>query len=116
MLLPLGTPHGGFAVLSPLIGVLLALWAHFSYFTERREYGMNATALKGWRLNGRDPAGAGIRSSASARSARTPYKRRFYRPRRRHDPMLVFNMSIFNSAKIRECIFDSFPQRENVWL
>ena len=30
--------------------------------------------------------------------------------------MLVFNMSIFNSAKIRECIFNSLPQRENVWL
>ena len=32
------------------------------------------------------------------------------------DPMLVFNMSIFNSAKSRECIFNSLPQRENVWL
>ena len=40
----------------------------------------------------------------------------FHRPRRWHDPMLVFNMSIFNSAKSRECIFDSLPQRENVWL
>jgi hypothetical protein len=77
---------------------------------------MNVTALKRWRVNGRDPAGAGSRPSTPARSARTPYKRRFYRPRHRHDPMLVFNMSIFNSAKIRECIFDSFPQRENAWL
>jgi hypothetical protein len=35
-----------------------------------------------------------------------PYqKRRFHRPRRRHDPMLVLNMSIFNSL----------PQRENAW-
>jgi hypothetical protein len=40
----------------------------------------------------------------------------FYRPRRRHEPLLVFNMSVFNSAKVRECIFDSLPQRENVWL
>jgi hypothetical protein len=40
----------------------------------------------------------------------------FHRPRRRHDPMLVFNMSIFNLAKSRECIFNSLPQRENVWL
>ena len=39
-----------------------------------------------------------------------------HRPRRRHDPMLVFNMSVFNSAKIRESIFNSLPQRENVWL
>ena len=39
-----------------------------------------------------------------------------HRPRRRHDPMLVFNMSIFNSTKSRECIFNSLPQRENVWL
>ena len=42
-------------------------------------------------------------------------KQWFHRPRRRHDPMLVFNMAIFNSAKIRQCIFNSFPQRENVW-
>jgi hypothetical protein len=39
-----------------------------------------------------------------------------HRLRRRHDPMLVFNMSIFNSAKVRESIFNSLPQRENVWL
>jgi hypothetical protein len=38
------------------------------------------------------------------------------RPRRRHDPMLVFNMSVFNSATVRGSIFDSFLQRENVWL
>ena len=28
----------------------------------------------------------------------------------------VATMSVFNSAKIREYIFDSFPQRENAWL
>lgn len=39
----------------------------------------------------------------------------FHRLRHRHDPMLVFNMSVFNSAKVRECIFDSLLQRENVW-
>jgi hypothetical protein len=39
----------------------------------------------------------------------------FRRPRRRHDPMLVFNISVFNSARVRESIFDSFLQRENVW-
>jgi hypothetical protein len=37
------------------------------------------------------------------------------RRRRSGDPMRVFNMSVFNSAKVRECIFDSLPQRENVW-
>jgi hypothetical protein len=40
----------------------------------------------------------------------------FRRPRRRHDSMLVFNMSVFNSAKLRESIFDSLLKRENVWL
>jgi hypothetical protein len=39
----------------------------------------------------------------------------FGRPRGRHDRMLVFNMSIFNSAKVRESIFDSFLQRRNAW-
>jgi hypothetical protein len=43
-----------FAVLSPLIGVLLGFVGAFSYFTERREYGMNATALKRFRVNGRN--------------------------------------------------------------
>jgi DNA-directed RNA polymerase specialized sigma24 family protein len=38
------------------------------------------------------------------------------RRRRFGDPMLVFNISIFNSANSRECIFNSLPQRENVWL
>jgi hypothetical protein len=40
----------------------------------------------------------------------------FHRPRRLHDPMLVFNMSLFNSEKVRESIFESLRQRENVWL
>jgi hypothetical protein len=43
-------------------------------------------------------------------------QKRFHRPRRWHDPMLVFNMSLFNSAKVRESIFDSLRQREDVWL
>ena len=38
----------------------------------------------------------------------------FQRRHRWHDPVLVFNMSIFNSPKGRERIFDSLPQRENV--
>ena len=44
-------------------------------------------------------------------SARTGCRRR-----RSGDAMLVFNMSVFNSAKLRESIFDSLRQRENVWL
>jgi hypothetical protein len=40
----------------------------------------------------------------------------FHRPGRRHDPMLVFNLSVFNSVTVRESIFDSLRHRENVWL
>ena len=40
----------------------------------------------------------------------------FQRRRRAHDPMLVLNMSIFNSEKSWECIFTPPPQRENVWV
>ena len=35
--------------------------------------------------------------------------------RRSHDPMLVFNMSIFNSGDGWNRIFNRIPQRENVW-
>jgi hypothetical protein len=38
------------------------------------------------------------------------------RRRRSGDPMLVFNISIFNSAIARERIFNALPQRENVWI
>ena len=77
---------------------------------------MITTALNRLRVNGSRP-------SAPAPPAACPelvewgryQKRRFRRPCRRHDPMLVFNLSIFNSANIRQCIFKSFPQRENVW-
>ena len=40
---------------------------------------------------------------------------RFRARRRRHDPMLVLNMSIFNSGSSWNRIFVSVPQRENVW-
>jgi hypothetical protein len=75
---------------------------------------MNATVLKRLRANDSGaPAPARLRHRKRALIA--PYRKRwFHRLRRRHDPMLVFNMSIFNSAKIRQCIFNSFPQRENV--
>jgi hypothetical protein len=49
------------------------------------------------------------------RSDAADLKKRFHRPRRRHGPMLVFNMSVFNLAKSRECIFNSLPQRGSVW-
>ena len=76
---------------------------------------MITTALKRLRVNGSPPsAPARPRHGEQAVVARYR-KRRFHRPRRRHNPMLVFNMSIFNSAKVRECIFNSLPQRENVW-
>ena len=76
---------------------------------------MNTIPLKRLLMNGRD--GSPSRPSAPARPAVAPYhKREFHRRRRRHDPMLVFNISVFNSAKVRESIFESLQQRENVWL
>ena len=67
---------------------------------------MIATALKRLRVNGSRPSAPARPAVCPERVEWAPYrKRRFHRPRRRHDPMLVFNMSIFNS----------FPQRENAW-
>ena len=43
-------------------------------------------------------------------------QRKFFQWRRRwHDPMLVLNMSIFNSGSSWNRIFNPVPQRENVW-
>ena len=39
----------------------------------------------------------------------------FIEPRCRHDPMLVLNMSIFNSDRGWNRIFNLLSQRENVW-
>jgi hypothetical protein len=39
----------------------------------------------------------------------------FQRQSRWHDPMLVLNMSIFNSGSSWNHIFNPIPQRENVW-
>lgn len=39
----------------------------------------------------------------------------FQRRRRRHDPMLVFNMSIFNWENGWDRILRPFPSHENVW-
>ena len=42
--------------------------------------------------------------------------RKAFRPRPRpHDPMLVLNMSLFNSERSWDRIFDLVPRRENVW-
>ena len=42
--------------------------------------------------------------------------RKWFRARRRHhDPVLVLNMSIFNSGSSWNRIFNPIPQRENVW-
>ena len=79
---------------------------------------MITTALKSLHENGSRPSTpVGPRRREPRKlSGVAPYqKRRWHRPRRRHDPMLVFNMSIFNSANVRQCIFNSLPQRENVW-
>jgi hypothetical protein len=42
--------------------------------------------------------------------------RKFLQPHRRpHDPMLVFNMSLFNSEPAWSRVFSPLKQRENVW-
>jgi hypothetical protein len=42
--------------------------------------------------------------------------RKWLRARQRwHDPMLVLNMSIFNSGSSWNRIFNPVSQRENVW-
>jgi hypothetical protein len=76
---------------------------------------MNATALKRLRVNGSRPSGPARPGHGEQAVVARYQKRRFHRPRRRHDPMLAFNMSTFNSAQIRQCIFNSLPQRQNVW-
>jgi len=37
------------------------------------------------------------------------------RRRRRHDPMLVLNMSVFNFEPGWNRVFTAVPDRENVW-
>ena len=39
----------------------------------------------------------------------------FQRRRRWHDPMLAFNMSIFNSDGDWNRVFNPIPHRENIW-
>jgi hypothetical protein len=51
------------------------------------------------------------------RRVSNPRKRRkFLQPRRRpHDPLLVFNMSLFNFEPAGNRVVSPLKQRENVW-
>ena len=54
--------------------------------------------------------------TTNLKNAKTAKSRKWFRLRRRpHDPMLVLNMSIFNSERSWDRIFDVIPRRENVW-
>ena len=69
---------------------------------------MNRTNIKSFGLN-RSPL-------ASARPAVAAYQKRwFQRRRRRHDPWLVLNMSIFNFEPGRSEIFNPIRSHQNVW-
>jgi hypothetical protein len=77
---------------------------------------MNRRNIRSFGLTGKDPAGEGSRAFASARPAVAPYLRRwFQRRRRRHDPWLALNMSIFNFQPGRNEIFNPLQSHENVW-
>lgn len=53
-------------------------------------------------------------NSTNFKTRKIKRARNWFRPRRDwHDPMLVLNMSIFNSGTSR--ILNPVPQRENVW-
>jgi hypothetical protein len=69
---------------------------------------MNRTNIRSFGLN-RSPF-------ASARPAVAAYQKRwFQRRRRRHDPWLVLNMSIFNFEPGRSEIFNPIRSHQNVW-
>jgi hypothetical protein len=54
------------------------------------------------------------KTKASRGSSARSWRRIFWRRQRAHDPMLVFNMSIFNSGSSWQEIFSAFKARENV--
>jgi hypothetical protein len=55
-------------------------------------------------------------NATNLKKTRIKRVRNWFRARpRRHDPLLVFNMSIFNSGNGWNRIFNALPQRENVW-
>jgi len=51
----------------------------------------------------------------TARMNRNKWRKWFRARRRWHDPMLVLNMSIFNSGSGWNRVFNSVRARENVW-
>jgi hypothetical protein len=54
--------------------------------------------------------------TTNLRNLNAAKSRKSLRPRPRpHDPMLVLSMSIFNSGRSWDRIFDVIPRRENVW-
>ena len=54
--------------------------------------------------------------TTNLRKTNAAKSRKSFRVRPRpHDPMLVFSMSIFNSGRSWDRIFDVIPRRENVW-
>jgi hypothetical protein len=54
--------------------------------------------------------------TTNLKQTRVAKQRKFFQRRNRwHDPMLVLNMSIFNSGSSWNHIFNPIPQRENVW-
>jgi hypothetical protein len=61
-------------------------------------------------------AGGGGRAFASARPAVAAYQKRWFQQRRRrHDPWLALNMSIFNFQPGWNEIFNPLQSHENVW-
>jgi hypothetical protein len=46
---------------------------------------------------------------------RSDWRKRLQPRRRRHDPMLVLNMSAFNFEPGWNRVFNPVPARENVW-
>jgi hypothetical protein len=57
-----------------------------------------------------------IMNSTNLKTRKIKRARNWFRPRRDwHDPMLVLNMSIFNSGTGWNRTFNRVPQRENVW-
>ena len=56
-----------------------------------------------------------MKTPSITQSNRTKSRRWFRRRRRLHDPMLVLSMSLFNSGRSWERIFNPVSERENVW-
>jgi len=57
----------------------------------------------------------GTKPSQTNPNKRSNWRKLLRSRRRRHDPMLVVNMSIFNSEPGWNRIFNPVPARENVW-